>query len=435
MPDKPSKFYGRDKELTWLRRHIFGWGEEEAHSPILLLHGQPGAGKSALVRYFLDTYTAEGGLLRTANFTWSGSGRTGTPERFAELLLETAETAIPELSRNRHLLALSRESPARSSGGGLEQSPASDTYTIHGEPREVAIQPVRQGREYELSLQVKDALKAWLGPSFQSGSRELDALFRLIFIFESFESYPTPVKKWLGGNLFPTLQAGPEIPGISVILTGTQPWESSGQADYWEAHPGSFFQCEIGPLPRHVCEEWLQDTGLRAGLLDLLYEETEGYPGRVMEALGDVEELKRRHQSRFDPDDPLGTYTPQQRRWLHALAIQPQVNLEAIQVLLGRVEGLQAFGWASRNVGFCRVETDAQGEHYLTLHDEMRDAVLRQTQEQMPARHREFMDKVEIINSVQAKVGLAEHRAKLRLLTPVQPFNHKLIEAVFRKNA
>ncbi|HKJ89904.1 MAG TPA: ATP-binding protein [Oceanipulchritudo sp.] len=434
MAASPDKFYGREEDLTWLRRHIFGWGEEERGTPILLLHGEPGAGKTALVRHFLDAYTGPGGSLRTANFIWNGTNRTGPPQHFASLLLEGMETSLAELENRKKRLVLA---PGNEPAGGVPETedPASDTYTIHGEPRETGFLPIRQGREYELSLQFIETLKDWLGPPMRGGSLELDALFRLIFIFDRFESYTIPVKKWLGGHLFPAMVAAPSLPRIAILLTGTKPWESSGQADYWDAHPGAFRQREVGPLPRHVCEDWLEDVGLRSSLLDLLYEETEGYPGRILEALEDVEELKRKHRSNFDPEDPLGSFTPQQRRWLHALAMNREINLETIQVLLGRVEGLQAFGWASRNVGFCQVETDDNGDHFISLNDPMREAVLRQTIEKMPSRHREFLEKVAMITTVREKVNSEDHRSKLRTLTPLQPFNYKLIEAVFEKHA
>lgn len=434
MAASTDKFYGREEELTWLRRHIFGWGEEEQGTPILLLHGEPGAGKTALVRHFLDTYTGPGGSLRTANFIWNGANRTGSPQHFASLLLEGMETSLAELENRKKQLVLA---PGNEPAGEVPEpeDSASDTYTIRGEPRETGFLPIRQGREYELSLQFIEALKSWLGPPTKGGSLELDALFRLIFIFDSFESYTTPVKKWLGGHLFPAILEAPSLPRIAILLTGTKPWESSGQADYWDAHPGAFRQREVGPLPRHVCEDWLEDLGLRSSLLDLLYEETEGYPGRIQKALEDVEELKRKHRANFDPEDPLGSFTPQQRRWLHALAMNRQINLETIQVLLGRVEGLQAFGWASRNVGFCEVETDDNGDHFISLNESMREAVLRQTVEKMPSRHREFLEKVSMIALVREKVNSADHRTKLRILTPLQPFNNKLIEAVFEKHA
>ncbi|MFO7724705.1 MAG: ATP-binding protein [Oceanipulchritudo sp.] len=434
MAASTDKFYGREEELTWLRRHIFGWGGEERGTPILLLHGEPGAGKTALVRHFLDTYTGPGGSLRTANFIWNGANRTGPPQHFASLLLEGMESSLLELKERRSLLVLPQgKQPV--DGSPEPEDLSSDTYTIRGEPRETGFLPIRQGHEYELSLKFIETLKAWLGPPMKEGTFELDALFRLIFIFDAFESYTIPVKKWLGGHLFPAMQKSADLPRVAILLTGTKPWESSGQADYWEAHPGAFRQREVGPLPRHVCEDWLEDVGLRSSLLDLLYEETEGYPGRILEALEDVDELKRRHRANFDPEDPLGAFTPQQRRWLHALAMARQINLETIQVLLGRVEGLQAFGWASRNIAFCEVETDDNGDHSILLNKQMREAVLRQTTEKMPSRHREFLDKVNMITSVRQKVNLADHRTKLRILTPLQPFNHKLIEAVFEKHA
>ena len=434
MAASTDKFYGREEELTWLRRHIFGWGEEQEGTPILLLHGQAGAGKTSLVRHFLDTYTGSGGSLRTANFFWNGLNRTGTPHHFASLLLEGMESSLPELSERKDRLVLPSGN-GRAGRASEPEDPSSDTYTIRGEPRETGFLPIRQGHEYELSLQFIEALRSWLGPANRGGGIELDALFRFIFIFDDFESYTIPVKKWLGGHLFPAIVGASSFPRIAIILTGSKPWESSRQADYWDAHPGAFRQREMGPLPRHVCEDWLEDMGLRSSFLDLLYEETEGYPGRILEALNDVEELKRKHRSNFDPEDPLGTFTPQQRRWLHALAMNRKINLETIQVLLGRVEGLQAFGWASRNVDFCQVEIGENGDHLIALTESMRQAVLQQTVEKMPSRHREFLEKVNMITTVRDKVNSADHRTKLRILTPLQPFNEKLIAAVFEKHA
>jgi len=434
MATPADSFFGRDKELTQLRRQIFGWGDQGHIVPVILLHGPSGAGKTALVEHFLSAFTGPGGSLRTVNFFWPGNSRTTTPDRFAELLLESARSSIPQLAGKGPTFRRSGSNAVAQPSGVMEQAAASDTYTILGQARETGSHPVYSGREAELTQSFFSSLVTWLASRTAENPLAEDASARLLFVFDRFEDYTIPVKKWLGSELYAALSSSEGIPRSAIILTGREPWELGSQADYWEAHPKAFTQLELGPLPRHVCQQWLDRRGLRAGLLDLLFEETEGFPGRIQEALLDVEQLKERHLSNFNPDDPLAEYTAQQRRWLHALAMLPRVNLEAIQVLLGRVEGLQAFGWASRNIGFCRVETEEDGEHVLVLTETIRTAALDLSLEKTPSRHREFLDKLEMIQELRAKVQSPQHRAKLRVLAPVQPFNAKLIEAVFHKN-
>lgn len=435
MAEDKQVFVGRTHSLGWLRRHLLGWGEDQANTPLILLHGAEGVGKTALVEHFLRTYTGAKGSLKTANFTWKGTVRPTSLVLFARMLLASGTTGVADLEGRRERLEFDfyepEGHPATTSRRG------GDTYTIHGSARDADHGPASLGYEMESGL-AETAVRSlvdWLDGGEVLERLNLNNLFRLVFFFDGFDAYPTAIKTWIGRHFFPTLTAERELPRSAFILTGRQSWQDGGQGDYWEAHPGAFAQHYLGPLSRQDCEQWLNGAGRNVSLVDVLYEETEGYPARIEEALREKDWLEKRMEKPADPDDPLSYFTAQQRRWLHAAAMNRAVSLETLQVLLGRVEGTQAFGWLSRHIELCQVERDFRGEHLLVLSDEMRDVILFRIPSRVPARHREFLEKVRLMSSVRAKVDSGEHRGNLRVLTPIQPFNKQLIEEVFRNYA
>ncbi|MEX0322887.1 MAG: AAA family ATPase [Puniceicoccaceae bacterium] len=437
MNDKKGQFFcGRTKALNWLRRHVFDTGKDPYPSPVLLVHGDDGIGKSALVQQFLHAYAGSDGGHDAINFAWKGHMRITSIASFAQMLLRTGSSAFPGLEENRDLLHMDIKGPQQDSESG-SGSVMGNTYTIDGSSRESGVQSGQIGGEEETILAdvFISKLAGWLKSGKLGSGLELETLLRLIFVFDAFETYPTPVKSWLGHYLFPALEQDPGIPPMSFILTGSLPWDVSGQADYWQAHPGAFHQFQLDPLSRQECEEWLRAHRVQISLLDTIYEETEGYPARINQVINDKNYLEQRKSAAAESDNPLSQFSAQERRWLHAASMQKGLTLEALQLLLGRIEGTQAFGWLSRHIEFCQVERDSRNEHLLVLSGEMRNLVLRNMTPKVPARHREFMAKVDLMKEIQSKVESVQHRDNLRVLTPLQPFTSDLIREVFQNEA
>lgn len=432
MATPDGQFIGRTDAMKWLRRHVLGWGVEHPGASIALLHGEEGAGKTTLIERFLEEDGGEGDSLVAGTFFLRAPVRPPSLGYFAQMLLQSTSTVIPELRERRHLLQM-RLRPSAVAG---DRDPASDTYTIHGSARDggQAMSPA-VGEEVEIAEDCVRALTDWLGRGKILSGMGLDSPFRLIFIFDGFDTYPTPVKSWLGRHFYPALQREEGVPRLSFLLTGRQSWEVGGQADYWEAHPGAFSQHYVGPLSRVECEEWLKAEGLRMSLVDILYEETEGNPARIVHALKDKAGLEKRKDQPGNPGDPLSFFTAKERRWLHAAAMIRAVNLEMLQVLLGKMEGTQAFGWLAGHIEFCQVERDFNGNNLLALSDELRKTILGRAHAKLPVRHREFQGKLGLLTDIQTRVRSSRHRENLRLLTPIQPIYQELVKEVFKDYA
>lgn len=166
--------------------------------------------------------------------------------------------------------------------------------------------------------------------------------------------------------------------------------------------------------------------------MDLLLEQTDGFPGRIQRTLAI---RKWWEQADREKEGPLAVYSAQQRRWLHAASMARTVNEEILQVLLGRREAEEAFAWLAKQdtIGWREPARDESGER-LHLHEEVRDAIIRQVSSRVPARHREFLEKVNLVTDVTGRVDSSRHRRYLGELSPIQPFNEEMIREIFGAN-
>lgn len=430
----PVAFFGRTTELTWLRELYFQWGERNELAPIGLLHGPEGAGKSLLVEHLNRELFGEKSARPAAIFGLRAPLRFGGTIEFAHGLLRSGWSTVPELQAGRGILQTVLM-PMTAEVEAPRDPGASETYTSDGTAREPPPPPIALNPERQAQLSQKFALVLhdWMNdPALPEVG--LDALFRVIFIFDAFETYPTAFKSWLGRSLFPAITGMEGLPKKVFLLTGRQPWEVGGQADYWDSYPGAFSQLYVGPMNRHDCEAWLLAANVNVRYLDVVFEETEGLPGRIKKLLEKPEQIKALAESR-DPNDPLSAYTAQQRRWLHAGAMTRVITLEALQLLLGRQEGLQAFGWLSRNGDLCNVDGHDDASYRLVLHEAVRDEVIRKVSAKLPGRHREFLEKLHLLTRLVTKVPAMEHRTYLRHLSPAQPFTMDMVKEVFGDRA
>jgi len=434
LESEAPSFFGRGQELGWLRRQLFPSLEPSDATPILLVHGYQEIGKSALVRAFAEQSLAEGSRQPAAAFWWEGPVRAATLSQFGDALLKTGWSTLSELQANRSILSRGLGSVSTPSQS-MEPAKVA-AYTKDGSAADIERNPLVTLAEEESFLARKfgKMLLDWLEPR---GGRAkvagLDALFRLVFIFDAFESYPTAVKNWLGRHLLPALHADPRFPRSCILLTGRQSWEEGEQADYWESHPGSFKQMLLGPLDRFACEEWLQAAGKPLSLVDILLEESEGVPGRIQRILTFDRYLEKKRDEPAQAEGLLSGYDARQRRWLHAAAMSRLVHRELLQVLLGRIDAEKAFQWLRDQETLCWRDSRA-GEEVLALKESARDEIIRRVTSKVPARHREFLEKANVLTQVISKVDSFEKREYLRHLTPIQPFNRELIREVFGEN-
>lgn len=430
-----KEFYGRTKELDWLKNLFFQVSSEMEPDPIGLINGKEGIGKTRLVQQFIYLNFRGKSSHPAAVFDWKGQVRVTSVLQFAEDLLKSGWSNVPELEAQKQLLQQPLLPVSPKGPQDLEGNP--ETYDSEGFSRDNPIPPPLSppGQDLELSRNFASTLSEWLLETPNVPDIGTDALFRLVFVFDSFETYPTLVKTWLGKSLFPTIKEMAGLPRRVYLLTGRQAWEIGGQADYWDAFPGAFSQFNLAALERHDCEDWLKMAGKPLNLVDVLMEESEGVPGRIEKILSRPGLLEKLAVRESDPSDPLSDFSATQRRWLHASAMARIVTLEAMEILLGRVEGQQAFGWLSSQPELCHVDGNTEGTFRLVLRPELRDEVIRRVTSKVPSRHGEFLEKLNLLTRVTTKVPVFDHRTHLRRLSPVQPFDRELLREVFNFDA
>ncbi|MCB1123467.1 MAG: hypothetical protein KJT03_18080, partial [Verrucomicrobiae bacterium] len=258
---------------------------------------------------------------------------------------------------------------------------------------------------------------------------------RFLYVFDDYPKYSPQVKRWIGGPLLERFSQASHLPPPGFLLTGSEAWDASGQKDYWQKNPGTFFDLEVMPLDRESCTQWLQDFDLPIAYIDCLMEESEGIPARVkplVERPGALEKLVKEGAKAQDFPYPASA---QQRRWLHAAAMADFVSEESLLLLLGKAEGRKALEWfaASAPIDLVTVSVMA-GVAHIHMRSDFRDKVFNLCMEKVPARHREFLYKFDLHTRISEKVPLPEDRDSLRLLSPVQPFNPKILTTLFGRD-
>lgn len=428
----PSNFYGRRHALDWLHQLVFA-SEAQRSSPLILVHGVSGLGKTALCEHFLAQ--REGDLEATwplVSMQCRGAPQNHSIIRFSDMLLETARASVGALGGHKKVLyfGVANDLMSRDALEGIDGMPREIYDSVGAAHLEKTGQDVHsQEQEQKIALAFGERLLEWLRHGIDLNPAT--DLSRIVFIFDEFETYQAPVKRWIGRYLYPALQGLEELPDCAYILTGQKTWGGGGQADYWQVPPRALRQYALTPLARHECEQWLLATVGDLKLLDVLIEETEGVPLRIKALLEDPSFLEAK-LNRKDGEDPLGAYTAQQRRWLHASSMSKKISLEAMQVLLGKQEGQAAFDWLRFHGQLLDGSVaGVEGMEVIALSPALRELVLNQSVSKLPLRHQEFSDKMKLLGSLTEHVSLLEHRHYLSKLSSIQPFNEALINDVF----
>lgn len=426
-----SAFFGRSQVLDWLQRVVFTQNKINC-SPLILLHGIEGIGKTATCECFLvRNHNNINEASPFVSMQWRGPPQNHSVIRFSEMLLQTAKSNVSAINGRKSILYLGISSESLEGALKEVEDTPREIYDSDGTARSDLGQQVflNQQQEQDVAKRFGDRLLAWVGAN--SGLSPMEAPKRIVFVFDGFDTFQAPIKRWIGGYLYPELERLDHLPECAYILTGRNSWEGGGQADYWKAHPGALRQYLLTPLVRHECEEWLVASGQRPELLDVLVEETEGVPRRIEAALRDSQYLEAKSKLK-DKDTALGKFSAKERRWLHAGAMSENISLEALQVLLGRLEGGIAFDWLAGHGDLCTTIPASDGSGSLvTLRATVRDLVLSQAQAKIPLCHQDFLEKMELLSNFSKWVPSSRHRGYLGKLSPVQPISEALINDVF----
>lgn len=429
MSGKRSQLYGRHFEAVWLRGKLFPPRTLQTSSPIILLYGVPGSGKTTLwERLFLFTEEERQQYPMLVFSCFQPKGNMALAE-FATAVMASAQSNLPELQRSMQLLRQGFTETLM--GVSNTDRVAIEAYKQDGSTRPVSVVDVNPDRDgLVLAQSFTAALESWFSEfQFEEVS---NGSIRMIFIFDDFPGYSPSVKRWLGDPFFSALTGRGTLPSTSILLTGEDSWEVGSQADYWRAHPGSFSQLEIGPLARGDCLRWLEAEKVNPEWVDIILEETEALPGRIQKLLLDRKSLEIRVKEANVGKDwtiPLG---PRERRWLHAAAMAERTTLESMQVLLGHEDAKEALHWLMHVCPLDSIRKGKfEGEQCVFLSAQAREQILKVVVSKVPSRHREFLEKVELFTKVTTKVPSLSSRTQLRKLAPVQPFSLEIIRELF----
>jgi len=424
-----SHFFGRSQVLDWLHDVVFSPKKLNC-SPLILLYGSEGVGKTATCEHFIKhAHQVMHGVSSLVSIPSTRPLQNHSVVHFSELLLEVAKSKRTLISGEDSTLHVVVSSQVLEGVLPEVEDSVNETYDSEGTAQADISQQkyLNEVQEQQVAEHFGASLLDWFGS--ESDLSLFERPKNIIFIFDGFEDWQAKIKRWVGGFLYPELERLEQMPHFAYILTGMNSWQSGNQADYWKAHPGALIQCLLPPLTRHECKDWLLAEGGRPDLLDVLIEETEGVPRRVEAALRNVDLLEDKFKLK-DDSSPLGHFTAQERRWLHAAAMSTAITQEALQVLLGRKEGLTALSWLGRRIDLCRTVPSGDGLS-VALDASIRELVISQVSLKLPMCHQDFLNKMELLAELSGHVPSRQHRDFLSYLSPAQPLCDDLIEDVY----
>ena len=422
--------------MVWLEQLVFPANHEQRQNqcPLILVHGAQGLGKTAACRDFLKGQLVENpGSKPLFAFDWKGGVHGQSAQRFATLLFEmgVSNLSVGQSDKNLVFVNIQSKKPADPEDEA-EHSTDKKTYGADGAPSGIIVNRQEFSGEAQLLLaeEFVERLTAWVRQSPQGNTAE--ALGKLVFFFDNFEDYNGAIRQWVGRYMYPAILSADGLPGCAYLFTGTQSWDHSRFVDSWNVRPGSLKDYRLSPLTPKDCKRWLDSIGVQEDCLDVLLEETEGIPGRIVEFLEQPDALELLRHG-VPEDGVLAQFDAKERGWLHAASMQAQMSIESFELLLGREEASDALAWMRGYPKICRFWQSGGGSGTLRINSEIRSQILSRARKKIPMRHDAFNSRLDLLQSLSAKVPSEEHRHFLRMLAPVQPINEESIQFVHGK--
>lgn len=433
-----NQLYGRLLALDRLQEETFNEINPN-FSPVILVHGITGVGKTALCEHFTNLIRHQLiGVGETIIIAYKGFPQSSSTIAFSNLLLESIKRLRPGGIKMSRVDVQPHNSRLFSTASITEPS-ASELYGEDGAAYTdvLAVKTLSYCEEVELAQGLAQNLTDLLQKDyFMLGA---NARPRILFYFDQFPHYPENIKRWIGAGLyqaFESLKQSTVIQGSVYLQTGTLAWEQGDLADSWQVHPAALRQIELLRLSYSDCQEWLSEQGhTDRDLVDLLYEETEGVPARIKALLAQDDfmgTLTNLRQSRHA--DSLAQFSAKQRRWLHAAAMQAQCSREALQLLIGKGEAQDAIDWLQQDptlIDRAYQTAKSTDEWSIRLNPKLRADVLHQAKKRKPLCHAGYKDKIELLHALNKQVPSRRHRDLLSQLSPIQPFSEKVLNEVF----
>ena len=432
------QLFGRLLALDKLQDEVFN----EIHpnfSPVILVHGISGVGKTALCEHFLKLVRQQLiGVGEVIIIPYKGVPQSSSTLAFSRLLLEAIKRSRSQ-PLNRSRLYDSSQSCDFDLNDSIVNPTASERYSEDGAAYSDALsaEHLSAAAEIELAQELGYQLAHLIEDDFfMLGA---NARPRIVFYFDEFSRYPENIKRWIGGGLYQAcelLKQSAAIAGSVYIQTGRFAWDKGDEADNWQVHPAALRHIELSRLTYSDCQQWLSELGhTDRDLVDVLYEDTEGVPARIVAVLAQENFPSTLSTSRaLERADTLSQYSAKQRRWLHAAAMQPRCSREALQILIGKGEAQDAFNWLQQDSQLTDKDNKSvksTDEWNIRLDPKLREEILMQAKKRKPLCHAGYMEKIELLQAINKKVPSRRHRELLSQLSPIQPFSDKVLNEVF----
>ena len=127
-----------------------------------------------------------------------------------------------------------------------------------------------------------------------------------------------------------------------------------------------------------------------------------------------------------------GLHSVRQGRWLHAAALLEQVDGEGLSLLLGEKDARTAFDWLQQQGSAEGIRiVEAAGAKKVLISSALRRKLLQEGMDRYPDRHQDFESKLALQQRVLQKIPLSAHRAYLRQLVPIEPFDFAIIDKIY----
>lgn len=433
-----NQLFGRLLALDRLQEETFNVISPN-FSPVILVHGISGVGKTALCEHFLNLIRHQLiGVGEVIIISYKGIPQSSSAGAFSRLLLESIKhsrartvnpTRVADASTIRRFETIS----------GMDKPYISELYSEDGAAYSDALSNdfLSDGEEIELAHDFVHHLSHLIETDYFMFGAEVRP--RIVFYFDQFTRYPENLKRWVGDALykaFELLKQSTVISGSAYLQTGPLAWEQADEADSWKVHPAALRQLELLRLSFCDCQQWLSELGyLDRDLVESLYEETEGVPAQIKAVLAQENFLSRlSNSSTLGRMEPLSQFSPRQRRWLHAAAMQVECSREALQILIGKAETQDAIDWFQQDPKLSdrtHKSVKSADEWSIRLNSTLRKEILNLAKKRKPLCHAGYQDKIELLHALNKQVPSLRHRSLLSQLSPIQPFSDKVLNEVF----
>jgi hypothetical protein len=423
-------FAGRAKELSFLQMQLGRDAQEANPIPIINVWGPHGVGKTALIHAFLSRSAAAGqpvSWLRTG-----GVAQTASLAEYAQALARSLQSAFPSDDSINMALPPSPGvgfAPALVSAvDNTGLSPPADSDAPASFPS------ISDVTDEELARVFIQGLKTMFEePPGSDLSGRRPAGGKLWIVLDPFDDLSPAQRRWLGGYLRPALE---RLTGLrcGFLLASLRAQAGAGEFRNQSNVPVRVLDLPLLPLSLEETSEVLRQAGFAAEHFASIFQETEGWPARLVQRIEAGPGEEALPPEAVDLEDRwFAEKTAQQKEWLLAAAFLSECKLESLSLFGGTDSGRLALAW---------LQDLPELKHRIllrpgvfVLESRVRQAWQAWAQRHEPQKADDCRRRAEVYRQMLEMVPSLEHRQQLALLAPFQYFTPHLVEEVLPSQA